>query len=120
VTPEGKVKEFVKAQLKSVGAYKHMPVQNGMGEPALDFHVCHKGIYAAIETKAEGKIPTVRQRRTMRKVRDAGGCVFMIDHGSGVDFAQLVGWLVVPTPGFISQSAKMYMDLKDDDDKRND
>ena len=97
-----------------------MPVQNGMGEPALDFHVCHKGIYAAIETKAQGKMPTVRQRRTMRKVRDAGGAVFLIDHGSGVDFAQLVGWRVVPTPGFISGSARLQMERKDEDDKRDD
>ena len=57
-TPEGKVKEKVKKLLKAHGAYYHMPVQNGMGAPSLDFIGCHRGLYYGIETKAGNKQPT--------------------------------------------------------------
>lgn len=102
MTPEGAIKEAVKTLLKRYGAYKHMPVQNGMGEPALDFHVCHKGFYAAIETKAKGKHLTARQLRTARQVQASGGSLFFIDDTSPArnDFASLVGWLVAPFAGF--------------------
>jgi hypothetical protein len=119
-TPEGKVKSDVDKQLAAGGAYKHKPVMNGMGAPALDYHVCHRGFYAGIETKAPGKHPTVRQIRTMREVLAAGGSLFLIDHGSSVDFAQLVGWMLNPVPGFISTSAKLAIARKPDDDKCND
>ena len=98
-----------------------MPVQNGMGEPALDFHVCHKGIYAAIETKARDKKPTVRQVRTMKQVAASGGALFLIDSDDGKDFAQLQGWLLHPIAGFVSNLAHRAMNSKDYvDDKRND
>lgn len=101
-TPEGKVKDKIAALLKEFGAYKHMPVQNGMGEPALDYHVCHRGLYAAIEAKAEGKDATERQRRTMRNVIAARGSVFLIDSPTSLDFALLRGWLNEPATGVVS------------------
>jgi len=91
MTPEGKVKERVKKILRQLFAYWHMPVQNGMGSPSLDFHVCIPiivtpgmvgktiGVYAAIETKALGKKPTPRQELTIKAIEDAGGKVFVID-----------------------------------------
>lgn len=90
-TPEGKVKAHVKTILKMLKAYWHMPVQNGMGQPALDFHVClpivvtqemvgtRIGVYVGIETKAPGKHLTPRQEQTARAIRDSGGKVFLID-----------------------------------------
>lgn len=68
-----------------------MPVQNGMGSPALDFHVCIPivvtpamvgktvGLYVGVETKAEGKSATARQTRTIEEIRAAGGATFVID-----------------------------------------
>lgn len=90
-TPEGKVKDKVKAVLRSRLSYWHMPVQNGMGQPALDFHVCMPvlitpemvgetiGVYVGIETKKPGGKLTPRQINTMAEIAAAGGKTFMID-----------------------------------------
>jgi hypothetical protein len=122
VTPEGRVKLAVDKALVSAKAYKHKPVMNGMGAPALDYHVCHRGIYAAIETKSPAGDPTVRQTRTMRDVIAAGGSLFLIRTETSTDFGQLVGWLMNPVPGFISQSAREWIARKDfvDDTTCND
>jgi len=90
-TPEGKVKEEIKRWLRKLRAYWHMPVQNGMGAPALDFHVCMPivitpamvgktiGVYIGIEAKAPGKEPTPRQTRTMSDIIDAGGIAICVN-----------------------------------------
>ncbi len=121
MTPEGKVKSAVDDALRKAGAYKHKPVMNGMGEPALDYHVCHRGIYASIETKDKGKHPTPRQTRTMRNVIASGGSVFLIDSAESNDMAQLRGWLVYPIPGFVSLAALEWLAKnKDPNDTRHD
>src|SRR5690606_41709217 len=68
MTPEGRVKEKVKALLRRYGAYYFMPVQYGYGAPSVDFLVCHQGFFAAIETKAEGKKPTKRQALVLQEI----------------------------------------------------
>lgn len=78
MTPEGKVKAKVKALFKQYGAYFHMPVQNGMGEPTLDFIACLRGYFIAVETKAPGKKPTKRQQVTMAQMSAAGAFVFVV------------------------------------------
>lgn len=113
MTPEGRVKSAVDKVLISAQAYYHKPVQNGMGAPALDYSVIHRGVAAVIEAKDFGKRPTPRQTRTMKKVIAAGGAVFLIDHGSGVDFAQLHGWLLNPIPGFVSTTARTWLASKE-------
>ena len=92
MTPEGKVKEQVKKLLREYGAYYHMPVQNGMGAPTLDFVGCYRGHYFAIEAKAPGKLPTRRQYDTMSDITWAGGQCFVVD-GSAENTAKLVAWL---------------------------
>lgn len=92
MTPEGKIKERVKRVLKDHGAYKHMPVQNGMGEPALDFHVCSHGRYGAVECKAPGGEMTPRQKATATRVEAAGGRVFLVDGVNG-QLEELETWL---------------------------
>lgn len=91
-TPEGKVKEHVKKLLREFGAYYHMPVQNGMGAPSLDFVCCLNGLYFAIETKAEGKALTPRQEKTAEEIRSAGGKVFVVAGVAGVNLLHL--WLM--------------------------
>lgn len=76
---EKTIKTAVKRRLNELGAYQHWPVQLGMGEPCLDCHGCLDGIYFAIETKRPGEKPTLRQQATMRRIRAAGGLVFVID-----------------------------------------
>lgn len=91
MTPEGRVKNKVKALLKQYGAYWHMPVQNGMGAPSLDFVCCHRGRYFAIETKAGNKGPTPRQEATMNAIRAAGGLAFLVNELTGLQV--LEEWL---------------------------
>jgi hypothetical protein len=93
MTPEGRVKKVVKEILKEYGAYSFMPVQNGMGAPALDFHCIHRGVGFCIETKAPGKKPTKRQLHTMEAVAAAGGKNFVID--GEVGYKQLREWLTL-------------------------
>ena len=52
MTPEGRVKSRLKKAIKAAEAdglcvYYHMPVQNGMGAPTLDFVGCVGGRYWA-------------------------------------------------------------------------
>lgn len=91
-TPEGKVKDKVKAVLKKHKAYWHCPVQNGMGAPSLDFIGCSNGRYFGIETKAGNKQPTPRQALTMQAIIASGGQVFLINEIEGLD--SLDKWLV--------------------------
>jgi penicillin-binding protein-related factor A (putative recombinase) len=51
----------------------------GMGQPCLDCHGCYNGLYFAVETKATGKKPTLRQETTIKRIRAAGGLVFVVD-----------------------------------------
>ena len=90
-TPEGRVKNRVKAVLKKYGAYQHWPVLNGMGAPTLDAIGCIKGYFFAIETKAGNKQPTPRQEITIRDMQLAGGRAFVVNDVSGLDTLEL--WL---------------------------
>jgi hypothetical protein len=79
MTPEGKVKAKVKRALEKLRRkYHFMPVQNGMGAPALDIFCCIEGFFVAIETKVPGKHMTERQMVTASQIADAGGLVFVI------------------------------------------
>lgn len=89
MTPEGRTKAKVKRVLGKPGIYFHMPVQNGMGAPTLDFVGCAAGQFFAIETKAPGKKPTPRQEITISQMQAAGGKVFVIDG----DTTELEAWL---------------------------
>lgn len=105
-TPEGKVKDAVKWVFQlHTNAYYHMPVQNGMGSPTLDFICCVPvkitqemvgqtiGAYLAIETKAPGKKPTPRQEQTIAEITAAGGKVLVIDSADAWAMAELRAWL---------------------------
>ena len=91
MTPEGRVKVKVKKVLEYYRSsiYVHMPVQNGMGKPSLDFVGCFWGFFFAVETKAPGKVPTERQEQTIADMRAAGAKVFVIDG----DVTELATWL---------------------------
>jgi hypothetical protein len=72
-TPEGKIKQKVRERLKAMGAYYFSPVQMGMGATTLDDLCCIGGKFVGIEYKAEGKVPTARQRLTAQQIQRAGG-----------------------------------------------
>ncbi len=89
MTPEGKVKAKVSRLLKQYpGLFYDMPVPGGFGKSLLDFNCWYRGKPFWIETKAEGKQPTDRQRGTISQGKRAGVDVFVIksmgDPGFGV------------------------------------
>jgi hypothetical protein len=82
MTPEGKVKEAVKKELKKRGIWYYMPVQNGMGVVGIpDIVGCWDGWFIAIETKAPGKLKNVtpNQRRRLAEIEAAKGLALVID-----------------------------------------
>lgn len=91
MTPEGRVKSAVKRVLDAYEAYFHMPVQNGMGAPSLDFVGCHRGKFYAVETKAGRKQMTDRQANTAGQMEAAGARVFLINEETGT--GELERWL---------------------------
>ena len=93
-TPEGRTKAKISELLKAAGAYYHMPVQNGMGKPTLDYIGCHHGRFFAIEAKAPGKKPTPRQEGTIKEINLAMGMVFVID-GTDGSYDLLKMWLAM-------------------------
>jgi len=84
ITPEGAVKKKVREWLKNFNVYCFSPVQTGMGKPTLDDLCCFRGKFLAIEYKAEGKIPTPRQRLTMDEIRRAGGIAIWGDSADNI------------------------------------
>jgi hypothetical protein len=72
-TPEGKLKEEVKAYLESIGAFYFMPPASIYGKPTVDFVVCHEGYFIAIETKVKPRQVTKLQQMFLDAVRLAGG-----------------------------------------------
>lgn len=83
VTPEGRVKAAVKKLLtdsKRWGyIYQNWPVPSGYGKSTLDCIGCYRGVFFAVETKAPGGKPTIRQQEAIAEMREAGGAVFVID-----------------------------------------
>ena len=84
-TPEGKIKEQVKALLKKHNVWYYMPVSLGMGKHGVPDFVCcansevESGLFFTIETKAPGKKPTALQEKCMAEIRQAGGMTFIVD-----------------------------------------
>jgi len=82
-TPEGKVKARVRELLsRYAGIYVYMPVPTGFGRTTLDFLGCYRGQFFCVETKSEGKKPTLRQMKELEYIAKAMGRTFVI---SGVD-----------------------------------
>jgi penicillin-binding protein-related factor A (putative recombinase) len=75
MTPEGKIKAEIKKGLGKIGAHFFQPVPSGYGKSAVDFIVCYRGWYLAIEAKrADGKGRlTALQAQFLAKVEAAGG-----------------------------------------------
>lgn len=86
-TPEGAVKDAIKAWLKAHGVWYFMPVSNGMGSMGIpDFVCCWNGRFLGIEAKAPGKRGNVSalQQHQIACIHQAGGAAIVVD-----DVAQL-------------------------------
>lgn len=93
MTPEYAVKKKVKELLDRFGLdlYYYMPVPTGYGKSTVDFLGCFDGKFFAIETKAPGKKPTLRQQGILTDIRLAGGATFVIIGDDGL--SELSDWL---------------------------
>lgn len=92
-TPEGKVKRHVTGIIRRANeVYYFMPVQTGYGSPTLDYLGTSRGRGFAIETKAPGKVPTMRQEAIIKEMRAAGMRVFVIA-GDPKEYEELRLWL---------------------------
>lgn len=83
-TPESYVRDAVRQHLKTIGAYRFSPVQMGLGAATLDELCCIKSKFVAIEYKAPGKKPTLRQERTMAEITFAGGIAIWGDDAAKI------------------------------------
>lgn len=81
-TPEGDVKADIKKLLESYGdrLYFFMPVQQGYGKRGLDFFVCFKGMFVAIESKRVGGYAKKFQIELVETIRDAHGHALVVDN----------------------------------------
>tara|TARA_R110002167_G_scaffold117114_2_gene292802 strand:- start:11230 stop:11565 length:336 start_codon:yes stop_codon:yes gene_type:complete len=96
-TPEGAVKKKIKAMLNKHGVYSFMPVQNGMGAAALDYHcaVPPAGLALMVEAKAPGKKATLRQEVTMQQMESAGARTIVIDGDNMDELEELIATMVL-------------------------
>jgi hypothetical protein len=86
-TPEGRIKDAIKRQLKAMGAWYFMPVSNGMGQVGIpDIIICYRGLFVAIEAKAPGKrnAVTENQKRVMEAIRTAQGYAWVCDDAADI------------------------------------
>ena len=107
MTPEGRVKAFVKKVMKQLQEkrdcyiYTHWPVQAGYGAPTLDCTGSINGRAFAIETKAPGETLTPRQKLTKADMERSGMVVFVIGERATDDgfrytgVKELLKWLVL-------------------------
>ena len=96
-TPESRVKHLIRAMLDHHGAYRVMPVSNGMGAHGVpDFLVCLRGRFIGIEAKAGKGKPTALQLSNLRRIYEAGGTALVINENN---LQHLDGWLSVIKAG---------------------
>jgi Holliday junction resolvase len=94
-TPEKKVKAKVVEILKAHGAYYFFPSTFGMGRSGVpDIVCCYKGMFLAIECKANGNKTTALQDREIEAIKKAGGVAVVIDEKNIGDVAVLLGTVI--------------------------
>jgi hypothetical protein len=92
MTPEGRNKSSVRKLLARYrGMYSYWPVPGGFGRATVDVLGCYRGRFFAIEVKAPGKKPTLRQTQALSEMQAAMGMTFVIDDADAVD--ELEAWL---------------------------
>ena len=77
-TPEGRIKDQVKAFLKERGVW--FTVGTGLATLPVDIIGCYRGRFFAIEVKAPGKKPTPKQYVIMAKIVACGGATMWGDN----------------------------------------
>lgn len=87
-TPEGRVKDDIKAWLKARSIWFFMPAANGYGKSGVpDFVCCWAGQFLAIEAKAKGKrhSTSALQDDRIKEIHQAGGAAIVVDDVTQLD-----------------------------------
>lgn len=94
-TPEGQVKAKLRRVLSDYteGMYTYWPVPSGFGKTSLDVLGCYRGRFFSVETKADGKKPTLRQTGELQAIGAAMGKTFVMSGVGDPVFDMLVQWL---------------------------
>jgi len=80
MTPEGKVKKTVGAQLKGINAFFFFPTTGGYGASGIpDVVGCLDQFMFSLELKAGRAQPTALQAMQMRKIQEAGGIAIVVN-----------------------------------------
>lgn len=80
-TPEGKVKTWLYKRLKELfpGHYRYLPPGGQFGRAGTpDCFLLWRGVFIAIEAKAEGNFPTPLQLKQLSLIKDAGGIAAVV------------------------------------------
>jgi hypothetical protein len=94
VTPENRVKaKLRKLFMEYRGLYSYWPVPMGYGRTTLDVLGCYRGRFFSVETKAEGKKPTLKQTLEINHIERAMGRAFVISGVNDPEFEVLKQWL---------------------------
>lgn len=93
-TPEGLTKDKVRKILAQYdGMYSYWPVPSGYGRTTIDVIGCYRGQFFAIETKAPGKKPTLRQTGELQGMERAMGKTFVVVGPNDIVLDELREWL---------------------------
>jgi hypothetical protein len=93
-TPEGRTKGKLKRILSGyTGIYTYWPVPSGYGSTTLDVLGCYRGRFFAVETKAPGKKPTLRQTTQIENIELAMGKTFVVIGVDSPVFDEITRWL---------------------------
>ena len=87
MTPEGKVKKFIRQHLSKFlpGCWIYCPPGGAFGRAGVpDFLILYKGVMIAIEAKADSGRATKLQIKRLLELRD-NGCVAAIVKGEDLD-----------------------------------
>jgi hypothetical protein len=93
-TPEGHTKRRLRQILAQYdGMYSYWPVPSGFGRTTVDVIGCYRGRFFIVETKAEGKKPTLKQTIELQRAEAAMGRSFVMAGPKDPAFEGLTAWL---------------------------
>jgi hypothetical protein len=93
-TPEGLTKRKLRKILAQYdGMYTYWPVPSGYGRTTVDCLGCYRGRFFMVETKGDGKKPTLRQTLELQTAEFAMGKTFVMVGPEDPTFDRLVEWL---------------------------
>jgi hypothetical protein len=94
-TPESRVKAKLRRLFKGYrpDLYDYWPVPSIYGATTLDVLGCYRGRFFSVETKAQGRKPTLRQTKTINSMEQAMGRVFVVTGMNSPVFDELKAWL---------------------------